>query len=87
MPVHDTGLGTSAEVPENFLIFRLIVGLTPSLEDSSCAHRQVQLDVHTLESLFGKSLRALTNKRIEVVARSMVRQFSFFYQGCDGLSA
>ena len=31
-----------------------------------------------LESLFGESLRAPTNKRIEVVARYVVRQFIFY---------
>ena len=30
-----------------------------------------------LESLFGECLRALTNKRIEVVERYIVRQFIF----------
>ena len=77
VPVYDTGFKTSAEGLENTCTFSLIFGWTPSLEDSSRTHGQVQADVHTLESLFGKSLGALTNKHIEVVARYMVRQFIF----------
>ena len=50
---------------------------TPTLQDSSCAHGQVKLDIHTLESLFGERLRALTYKRIEVIARYVVTQFIF----------
>ena len=38
----------------------------------------MKLDIHTLESLIGECLRALTNKRIEVVARYVVRQFIFY---------
>ena len=56
----------------------MIVHETSTLEDSSHTHRQVQLDVHALEGLFAKTLRALTNKRIEVVARYIVRQSFFF---------
>ena len=41
----------------------------------------VQFDVHALVSFFGKSLRDLTNKRIAVVARYVVRQFVFFIPG------
>ena len=37
-----------------------------------------KLDIHTLESLFGECFRALTDKRIEVVARYVVRQFIFY---------
>ena len=40
-------------------------------------HGQVKLDIHTLESLFGERFRALTYKRIEVIARYIVRQFDF----------
>ena len=38
------------------------------LKDSSSLHRQVKLDIHTLESLFGECFIAVTNKRIEIVA-------------------
>ena len=41
-------------------------------------HRQVQLDVHASESLFGKSLRALTNRRIKLIAQYVVRRFVFY---------
>ena len=52
--------------------------LGSDLEDSSSRHGQVKLDIHMLESLFGECLRALTKKRIEVVARYFVKHFTFF---------
>ena len=51
---------------------------TPALWDSSSAHGQVQLDVHTPIRLFGKQLGALTEECIEVVSRNIVRQFVFY---------
>ena len=84
LPVNDKGLETSAEGLENIFIYSLIVGSTPTLEDSSRTHRQAQQDVHALESLFGKRLRTLTNKRIKVFAGYVVRQFVFIYQGYGG---
>ena len=47
-------------------------------QDSSSAHGQVKLDIHTLESLFGEGFRAVICKRIEVIARYIVRQFIFY---------
>ena len=40
-----------------------------------------------LESLFGERLRVLTHKRIEVIARYISSDSSFFYRGYEELSA
>ena len=40
-------------------------------------HGQVQLDIHTLERLFGQQLRALSQECIEVVSRDIVNKFVF----------
>ena len=64
-------------------VWRIVYTLTDSQLGSNPrgfqqSRGQVKLDIHTLESLFGECLRVLTNKRTEVLARYIVRQFIFY---------
>ena len=65
--VYQACLWAMNEGLEYTLVLLLMVSHTPTLHDTCSAHRQVQLDIHTLKRLFGQRLRALTSDGIEVI--------------------